>query len=209
MARRRGAELSDLGLRRPVAPGRRLDRWRRDVGDDGLLQAIKGLLDDLPQRVERGAGLLISGKHRCGKTFALDVVDAEATQAGFAAAHESEEGFRRALRATYGRAASHTERDVIAAVSRADILIIDDLGAAPSTEWGASATERLVDAAYQARVPIVAATRLSDPNLAATLTRHAYACVVERAASIALPDRDLTAALRDATRRALETTKEG
>ena len=204
-ARRRNAALLDAGLRLEVPRGRTLETWR-DVGDPRLREAVEGFLADAGSRVEHGAGLLLCGPARCGKSFALDALDNELSAVGWSCAHQTQEGLLSAWRRTFDRDSRVTEQALLRAREGADVAIVDGLGAGPaSSTWGLSKLREIVEALHRARVPIVAASPLPAEALRRALGGPGGVAdvILERAAAVEVGGAGLSGALHRATEAAL------
>lgn len=204
-ARRRNAALLDAGLRLEVPRGRTLETWR-DIGDPRLREAVEGFLADARYRVAHGAGLLVCGQPRCGKSFALDALDNELAAAGWSCAHQTQGGLLSAWRGTFDRDSRVTEHALLRALEGADVAIVDDLGAGPaSSTWGLSKLREIVEALHRARVPIVAASPLPADALRRALGGPGGVAdvILERAAVAEVGGAGLSGALHRATEAAL------
>lgn len=74
------------------------------------------------------------------------------------------------LQATYG--SNESEADVLGKLSRYQVLIIDDLGKEPPSDWVLSRLFSIVNARYEAMLPLIITTNYEKSKLIERLSKH-------------------------------------
>lgn len=117
--------------------------------------------------MRRGPSLLLLGPTGVGKTFqawgALRALTA--TGARFGAQFVAAADLYAELRPRYGV----DSEEVYRAYSRADVLVVDDLGAAKHSEWVEEVNQRLVNYRYERQLTSVFTSNVKPADLAARL----------------------------------------
>jgi DNA replication protein DnaC len=112
--------------------------------------------------VERG--LLLYGKHGVGKThLAVGILKAAIRDKGARGFFFETRELLKLVRDTYNRSVEETEMDVLAPVLKADLLVLDDLGAERTSDWVQETLGLVVNTRYNERRPTIFTSNLSDP----------------------------------------------
>ncbi len=108
-------------------------------------------------------GLLFYGPHGVGKTHLAvgilkEVIRSKGARGYFFETRE----LLRLVRDTYNRSVEETEMDVLNPVLRADLLVLDDLGAERTSEWVQETLGLVVNTRYNARRATIFTSNLID-----------------------------------------------
>ncbi|MFI0942800.1 ATP-binding protein [Streptomyces sp. NPDC021020] len=144
--------------REAVADHPQVLAWVRDVADQAVAPGIGAR-----RQVATGPALLMAGVTGAGKTYqAYGAVRAlAAAGVGVRWRATTAADLYAELRP---RAGADSERE-LAAVARVPLLILDDLGAAKSSEWVEEITYRLVNRRYTHLLPTLITTNLAIKDL--------------------------------------------
>jgi DNA replication protein DnaC len=108
-------------------------------------------------------GLLLYGPHGVGKThLAVGILKATIRKKGARGYFFETRELLKLVRDTYNRSVEETEMDVLDPVLKADLLVLDDLGAERSSEWVQETLGLVVNTRYNARRPTVFTSNLVD-----------------------------------------------
>jgi DNA replication protein DnaC len=109
-------------------------------------------------------GLLLHGRHGVGKThLAVGILKAVIRDKGARGYFFETRELLRLVRDTYNRSVDETEMDVLGPVLRADLLVLDDLGAERSSEWVQETLGLVVNTRYNERRATIFTSNLTDP----------------------------------------------
>ena len=117
-------------------------------------------------------GLLFIGPCGVGKThLAVSVLREAALAKGLRGVYYDTRSLLSTIRSTYivPRA---SEAEVLAEVKRADLLVLDDLGAERLTDWAREAMHLIVNTRYNEKRPTVFTTNYEDKELPPAENRH-------------------------------------
>jgi DNA replication protein DnaC len=154
-------------------------------------------------------GLYLHGAPGVGKTYLAAALAKQAVAAGLEIHWASSAGLLAAIQAGFG---SNKESIDLSAVTRCDLLVIDDLGAEKPTEWAAATLCTVIDAGYVDDVQMIVTSnyklselnkRLGNPRIG---SRLAEACDIEHMDG---QDRRLEAAMKRRGVRSDRTTSKG
>lgn len=144
----RGRDQSTRTMRRKAAglpSGKSFDSWREQ--DSSIPIPTQSALATL-EWVHRAENLAISGPSGTGKTHLVEALASKVIDAGMRVSWFTLES----LTATIGRAGvDGSIGKVIARITRAELIVVDDIGMLPSGQAAAEAFYRLVDATYERR----------------------------------------------------------
>jgi len=140
-------------------------RWResRFEADDGRSRAIREMLEHYAERFsemrDRNIGVALSGENGTGKTFWAACVANRLIEAG-----------RRVKMATMaslvtGLSESETRNELLGEIEKADLLVIDDLGAERDTSFGLEKAFEVLDVRYNSKKPVLLTMNLSKAEL--------------------------------------------
>lgn len=171
-ARRERAELlaaEEEGRRREEAARRRRAYERagikpRFIGAEHPMAA--GILDG----VRAGRGAYVCGPVGTGKTHLASAVARMAVDGGMSVRVTDTLGILAALRGTYG--SSGTEDGVLSGLSRCGLLVLDDLGKEPPTDWTLGQVFRIVNDRYETMRPVIVTTQFGKSDLIRRLAKN-------------------------------------
>ena len=144
----RGRDEATKTMRRKAAglpAGKTFDSWREH--DSSIPAATQSALAGL-EWISRAENLAIAGPSGTGKTHFVEALAHNVIDAGMRVSWFTLES----LTAAINRAgADNSVNKVIARITRAELIVIDDIGMLPSGQAAAEAFYRLVDATYERR----------------------------------------------------------
>jgi DNA replication protein DnaC len=109
-------------------------------------------------------GLVLYGKHGVGKThLAVGILKTAIRDKGARGYFFETRELLKLVRDTYNRSVEETEMDVLAPVLKADLLVLDDLGAERTSDWVQETLGLVVNTRYNERRPTIFTSNLSDP----------------------------------------------
>ena len=186
-----GRDVATRTQRRRAAgfpSGKTLDSW--DATASSIPQPTQSALATL-EWIGRSENLAVCGPSGTGKSHWVEALGHAAIDAGLRVAWFTLE----TLTATIGRAkADASIAKTVARITRADLIVVDDIGMLPAGQDAAEAFYRLVDAAYERRSVAVTSNLHPAgfdsimPKTLATATvdrllHHAHVVLVEAAAT--------------------------
>lgn len=128
-------------------------------GNEKLTSAIREL-------VNSGASVLLTGATGCGKThLAIAAAKASARPAVFVTVPDLLLG----IRSSFGRGREGSERTLIEYYSRAELLVLDDLGAEKSTEYSIQTLYTIISRRNRMEAQTIVTTNLSVRQIAEVL----------------------------------------
>lgn len=131
--------------------------------NEKLLRAIgkaQKFANKLPQGVDKG--LLFIGPCGVGKTHLAVSVLREALGKGLHGVYYDTRSLLSIIRSTYNPVTRTSEADVLAEVMRADLLVLDDLGAERLTDWVEETMHLIVNTRYNEQRHTVFTTNYDD-----------------------------------------------
>ncbi|CDZ87222.1 IS21-like element helper ATPase IstB [Rhodococcus ruber] len=144
----RGRDEATRAMRRKAAglpAGKTFSSWREE--DSSIPAPTQGALAAL-EWVHRAENLAVSGPSGTGKTHFVEALAHAVIDAGMRVSWFTLES----LTAAIGRAAvDGSITKTITRITRAELIVVDDIGMLPSGQAAAEAFYRLVDAAYERR----------------------------------------------------------
>lgn len=144
----RGRDQATKTMRRKAAglpAGKTFDSWREH--DSSIPAATQSALAGL-EWISRAENLAIAGPSGTGKTHFVEALAHNVIDAGMRVSWFTLES----LTAAITRAgADNSVNKVIARITRAELIVVDDIGMLPSGQAAAEAFYRLVDATYERR----------------------------------------------------------
>lgn len=132
---------------------------------DALLIARRYAEEFPPVDRTKGAGLLFWGTVGTGKTHLASAIAEMLCGRGFQPVFVDVRELLDRLRRSFDPKATETETEIVAPIFKADLVVIDELGATRPTDWAFETLELLIGGLYNRTVPAVVTTNL--PNLQA------------------------------------------
>ena len=117
-------------------------------------------------------GLFITGPKGTGKTHLAAAVANQLMQEGIGVVCMTMIDLLERIKETYAqrRQWEASEGDVLNTYKEVPLLIIDDMGKEPPTEWAVSKIYTIINARYEAYLPTIVTTNYSDSELVRRLT---------------------------------------
>jgi DNA replication protein DnaC len=138
-----------------------LDNFERGTNDQRVAWNTAATFVDAFPVVDRG--LLFFGPNGVGKThLAVGILRACIEQKGARAFFFETRELLRLIRDTYNRSVEETEMEVLDPVLKADLLVLDDLGAERTSEWVQETLGLVINTRYNARRATICTTNLAD-----------------------------------------------
>lgn len=132
-----------------------------------------GFRDKLPERnPEPGRnGLFITGPKGTGKTHLSAAIANHVMQEGIAAVCMTALDLLTEIKRTYdSQWRGNAEHDLLATYTKVPLLILDDVGKEPATEWAVSKLYAIINSRYEAYLPTIITTNYTDTELVRRLT---------------------------------------
>lgn len=180
--RRRVAELYDTaGL------GARFDdstfaKWIPKPDAQPAFEAAMDYVERWPTNRAQGTGLLLYGPPGTGKSHLAAAIVHALIHRGAACVYQSVPELLDRLRRSYDRDSADSEGKLMAALDKADLLVLDDLGAEKRTEWVESTLYRIVDARYRHRRATVITSNLSPKMMGGAIGERSWDRLLETCA---------------------------
>lgn len=175
------------------------ERVQRIIGDSGInarflrrtfatfeqtpdnlraLKICKAYADNFRERLPQNNpdpgrnGLFITGPKGTGKTHLATAIANQLMQEGTAVVCMTMIDLLERIKQTYERysQAGDNESDVLELYKTVPLLIIDDMGKEPATDWAVSKIYAIINARYEAYMPVVVTTNYTDDELVNRLT---------------------------------------
>lgn len=117
-------------------------------------------------------GLFITGPKGTGKTHLAAAIANQLMQQGTAAICMTMIDLLERIRRTYDQRhqAGASEANILSTYKEVPLLVIDDMGKEPATEWAVSKVYAIINARYEAYMPTIVTTNYSDAELVRRLT---------------------------------------
>ncbi len=169
----RRARERQLALERLFGPADREKRFTRcgfqnfhpRPGTEAAFQAARRYAHDLPRHLETGRGLLLFGPPGSGKSHLAAAVSAAAREQGCTVLFQRVPALLSRLRSAYDPRPPATESQLLGALSRADLLVLDDAGAEKASPWTEQTLYTVIDERYSRQRPLILTTNASLDRL--------------------------------------------
>jgi DNA replication protein DnaC len=145
--------------------GRKLETFQVREDSQAALSAARSFVRNWQVCLETGKGLYLVGSIGAGKThLAAGIANALLTQ-GVPVICKTVADMLRDIRRTFDESSVLTEEAVTEAYRGVDLLVADDLGKEPVTDWGVATLYSIINERYERLLPIVATTNYRDEDL--------------------------------------------
>ena len=151
---------------------RRLDNFDVTPENGTAHQVALDYVKNWTQNLASGRGLFFVGNIGAGKThLATGIANALLAQA-IPVVCKTGGAILNDIRKTFEKDNTQTESDITDLFKNVDLLIIDDLGKEPATEWVISTLYGIVNERYERELPTIITTNYADEELARRLSRN-------------------------------------
>lgn len=177
-----GKLIKDSGIRGRFL-NRTFERFTVDDVNRKAYGAAKRYADSfpimLPTKDKRGKihppakernGLFISGTKGTGKTHLATSIANQLIQGGTPVICMTMIDLLARIKQTFDRPGEATEADILRIYEEVPLLIIDDIGTEQPTAWGITQIYTIINARYEAYMPIIITTNYSGENLIRRMT---------------------------------------
>ena len=138
--------------------------WKWAEGAENVHRAARSYTEQWPQKLRDGEGLLISGAPGNGKSHLAAAIVNELVPRGVAAVFSNVPELLSRLRRTFNNSGENEAR-LMRGLVEADLLVLDDLGAQKWTEWSEETIYNIVNARYNAKLPLIITTNAKPAEL--------------------------------------------
>lgn len=114
-------------------------------------------------------GLIISGKAGVGKTHLAAAIANQLMAEGVSVICMTMIDLLSRIRATFGTG-TMSESEVLSTYKKVPLLIIDDMGKEPPTEWAVSTIYNIINGRYEAMMPTIVTTNYGESELIRRMT---------------------------------------
>lgn len=138
----------------------------RDLETKGAVEAVRGFVGELDERLEAGRGLWLFGDTGTGKTTLAMLVSKAALEAGRSVAIYSLPKLLARIRRTYeSEPGGDSYLSFFDRLTSVDLLHIDDLGAEKRSDWVLEQLYALINERYEAQRSVMVTTNLPHEEL--------------------------------------------
>ncbi len=136
------------------------ENWDFLKGDRKMYNTGIRYVEKFPELKSEGIGLLIHGDPGNGKTYLSCCIANRLLQKYIPTVCVSINALLDRIKETYNKYGNEAEADILRGLGRADMMIIDDLGAENPTEWSRSTIYNIIDSRYRSKLPLIITTNL-------------------------------------------------
>ena len=149
--------MSNLGERFKSAS---FDSFQQAAGTEACWAYTKEYAENFTKQTE--SGICIYGRAGNGKSHLAAAIVNRVIQRGFTAVFIEVPDLFAKIKATYGAEGTGSEDKIMAALSKCDLLVLDDAGAEKPTDWVQEKFYQIINARYKNRLPVVITTNTKD-----------------------------------------------
>lgn len=172
------AQLSGL-MKQAAIPPRFVDRRFSNYSADAVeqkraLESVKDYASEFDEACKSGRSLILCGLPGTGKTHLAIAVAHELISMGKTALFTSAMNAVRRVRETYRKDSAETEREVVAAFTKPDLLIIDEVGQQFGTDAEKVTLFDIINARYESLRPMIVISNLDLAGISEYLGERAF-----------------------------------
>ncbi|WP_133000242.1 ATP-binding protein [Luteimonas arsenica] len=143
-----------------------LDSYIADnPGQQKALSVARDYVANFGEHVYSGRNLLFTGKPGCGKTHLAVAIGMALMKMGASVRWTTASDMTRRFTDTWGRREGENETQVLADLTGADLLILDEAGVQSGSEVELRTIFNVIDGRYREKLPTLVASNLSIKNL--------------------------------------------
>lgn len=163
----RMVSLQESGVQ-PRFYGAEIGTFKADSpGQRAALEFARGYIRDVDQVVKTGRGAMFVGRLGTGKTHLACAIVLAFLDAGKTAFYVRVQDAVRRVKASWGRDAECTEREVMGRMTDPDLLVIDEIGVQFGTDFERNLIFDIIDTRYGNRKPTILLSNLTTKETTA------------------------------------------
>ena len=162
---RRAVSASSMGT---LLANASFDEWENRPELAKLFADCRAYAKEWPDRKAQGKGLVLAGLNGTGKSYLAACIKREVEAQGDVVVFVSVPDLGGRIRATWDREkGAPTEQEVFDAMTDADLLVLDDLGAEAPRPITEEQLYRIIDGRYRNKRPVVVTANVSPKDFEA------------------------------------------